>query len=219
MVEIFFNGNLSIWFFTLIMILYILFPLLFKFNKSFGNIGTFLLIMVDIAFNFVIMKHCPIMYSRIEIMLLRVPAFLVGIIIANLAYNKKYINKQLIFIGSLLIIILANTGYYIGLFNDCLLLQRYVNGIISVALILLFSQILSNKNILINRILAWIGSYSLEIYLLYEYLIRHCWSLFPYYDRINFCYYVCIICLTVVLQIILKNTTNSIVKVFDDDSK
>ena len=99
---------------------------------------------------------------------------------------------------------------YIGIFKKCAFVIRYVYFFISIPIVILLSFIIKNNDNIVERFLIDIGKYSMEIYLIYEYLVKNCVNLFVYHDKYNLAYYIAVIILTFILAHVLKQISNNI---------
>lgn len=150
------------------------------------------------------------LFQRIEIATTRIPVFIMGIYIGMKAKKQSKINK--IWLVSIVIIFIGIIGIlYFKLFNNYFILVRYLYCPLAISIVIILSQILKKcRNIAIN-ILTWIGTYSMEIYLLYEYLVKRCDSIFRYTDIYNISYHLAVFILTIILSIALKELSKKII--------
>ena len=221
--SVFTEYDRSIWFFAIILLMYLLFPLFYHLREKGGNKALVILSGLVIALNILIYYHLPEFYHNGEIVLTRIPIFIMGIVLADFAYRGIAVDKKLIGGGAIIIIVLLNIYYYLQCPFSLPYIDRYWNELLGVAYLIFFSLIFNKfKMPLIKKIVTIIGGYSLEVYLIYEYLLKHCREIFVYQDPYNLCYYLCIIVLTIICCMGLKKINNSITNVFlevNDETK
>ena len=176
-ISFFIKGNLFLWFIQFILILYLIYPIIYKvINKGFHSF--LILIFSIITTNFLLLVFLPTIYYQLEIALTRIPIFIIGAYFGKIINNKEKLPSKIIPI-SLIIFILINIFIYltINVPNKSLFL-RYLYCPLSISIIILISKIYSlinNKNNFIIKFFNFFGNYSLEVYLLYEqicYLIK-----------------------------------------------
>ena len=150
----------------------------------------------------------PSFYGRIEIALTRFPVFFAGALIGKASYQEKRISYRsyAVLILALLAILLRTTSKG--------LLSRYIVGIYAVAffvLIVIVLELLARKGLkcdFLKRILEWLGSYSLELYLTHVAIRRIMIGIgLPTY-RVR--YYALLMVLSFLLSIVVKKLTGCI---------
>ena len=160
------------WFIALILVMYLVFPLLFKLFKS-GKLNflkLFILCGVVVAANFALSKYAPVLYKNIEIMLTRIPAFLIGVYFGEKVYNKRPV--QLPF---WLISILGGAAFvYIGIMRSVvgvkflLDIVRYGETLYALLIVMVLSILLEAINSAgFSKICAFFGGMSLELYMVH----------------------------------------------------
>lgn len=172
-VTFFTDGDRSLWFIIAIIIIYLIYPLLFKIYDKIdkGNdILTMLLIGSIVGLNYLAYLNNKELYDNIEIMLTRFPAIVLGTYCGKKAYNKASIRKLDIgVIGASISIDLAISFYRIlkvGYIGEKVL--RYIQiarGIVVIFLIVLLFSIIKNKRV--EELTSIVGNYSLELYLIH----------------------------------------------------
>ena len=167
LISFYLNGDRSLWFFSIIFLLYFLYPLFYKIITKYDFLGTISLIFIVLLFNLSINIFFPTFYSNIEIGTTRFYVFIIGIFFGKKIYNKeqlpyKYIS--LFFICNILLVIII---FKIININNIIRVLRYLYCPLSISFIICFSYLYSRINIKFN-ILNLIGKYSLVYYILYE---------------------------------------------------
>ena len=161
-----------------------------------------------------IINHCIrvfdiTLYKNIEIAITRIPVFIAGIYLGKKSSEGFKIDKKIL-IPILLLLSIMILLLYIGIFKKCAFVIRYVYFFISIPIVILLSFIIKNNDNIVERFLIDIGKYSMEIYLIYEYLVKNCVNLFVYHDKYNLAYYIAVIILTFILAHVLKQISNNI---------
>lgn len=208
----FVKGNADVWFIPFIMIMYLIFPLIYKIIKEKDWHGLVILLFVTMLFNFLYSVCLPVNYLYIELALTRIPVFLCGVYLGKLIFLKKKIGLNIFFISFLsqiLIIFILYVNLNIERFS---IFARYFYCLLSISSVInisfLFSM-LKNREILFVKIIEFFGLFSLEIYLIYEkveYILMKCYK----YDSIVVFYIFCFL-ITILLSIVVKKIVNMLI--------
>ncbi|MBS9337747.1 acyltransferase family protein [Fructobacillus parabroussonetiae] len=211
-------GGNHYWYFSLIIVLYLLFPILFRIIDIWDWKGTFVLITIVVACSYGLSIVNPQYFVMIDILTVRIPIFIVGIWFGKLAYNHTQISKTFIYFSIPISIVL--------IVISCVLRKNWLQNrpkfeffdryeyflmviVLSVVIVFFFSIF---KLRLIKNCLSLIGEYSLEIYLLYEILYLNLRTVFKSSDKIGISYTFAILSITFVLSVILKQVNNVILQ-------
>jgi len=213
-VAFFINGSRTFWYFSLLLLLYFVYPFIHRIIRRYKYKGFALLVLIALSLNIVGYFLFHDYYMLVEIALTRIPIFITGALLGCLAKNCIRCSLlKTIFISVLLFLICFFLLYYFkSFFISHILYKRGIESIFSIAITILLSWIFSLLKVgLIRRLLVFVGIYSMEIYLLYERVI------FFSYGKIlldcnNVCYYFAAFVFTLVLAIILKMVTDMIIK-------
>ena len=154
----FIKGCLSEWYIAAIIVLYILTPVLVKVvdNKS-----IFVISMIGIIGVSLIISLCGIEY-KIDIMISRVPAYLMGLYFGKLLYEGKNLELKksnllimffLILLAILIYMLICSTNFWVGV--------RLLFLPLAISLLFLLSKCEFH-------LLAILGTITLEIYLIHE---------------------------------------------------
>lgn len=181
----FWKGERVFWFISLILVLYLAFPVFYKIIERFRGLGTVGLIVLAVAFTFALRAVAPGVYSNIEIALCRVPVFIAGIWMGKFVMEKREINKLwlLAFLAAAIamLVLMFNytdiiksfvSGYNKDMETMYIFVYRYEGSILSIALVILDSYIITALrrrgwcNILRN-FFEFVGLYSMEYYMIY----------------------------------------------------
>lgn len=212
LISFFIKGNLDIWYIPFIIIIYLIFPLIYKLIKKYDIAGLLISLLSVITLNLLYSICFPTGYHNIEIALTRIPVFLIGVFFGKMIYNKQKISPILV-IASILTQLLISFIIYMNLdipkfhiFSRYLYCPLAISTVINISM--LFSLI-KNDNILILKPLKFIGNHSLEIYLIYELVKKVINASFSIssYTR----YYLLCFIITIILSHILKQLINKII--------
>lgn len=191
MISFFTEGNRQLWFIALIIILYIVFPYIYKvIYKDIVNgvsiqCKLILLIGVVLIINGLIYFILQQLYSNIEIALTRIPAFIMGCYYGSYIYEEKIINKKFLMSTYIFIILVKGSLGFITNQDLKQILTRYLGVCIGIILCITVSIVLElircKKN---NNFFDFFGSFTLELYMVHV-LVR---SFINYYN-INYSIY------------------------------
>ncbi len=163
-ISLFTEGQKGIWFIGVMIILYILFPILYKIvdsKKPIINTCLFTFVYFIVMYGFkMILPHA---YNNTEIALMRVPIFVIGILFGWMAQRKVKISK----IAVALIIIIGPTLKIVReLMDFSIFANRIICTLYGISAILLICIILEVINwTTFNKCMAKVGDYSLELYM------------------------------------------------------
>ena len=154
LISFFTRGVRTFWYFDLILILYLFYPLL---HKLVDNKKGIYVILVILVMNGLIHFFDYDLYHNIEIALTRIPSFIVGIYFGKLSYEKKKINIP--YLLPILIIFLTILNLFIYYYSKAIPYHiiRYTYLFQSINILLLLSYVKESK------ILNYIGNYSMKI--------------------------------------------------------
>lgn len=164
------------WYVAFVMVLYALYPLIYKLMKKLEKTKFEFLIVFSVcififALCVVLYVLKPNLYDAVEIALTRVPAFFIGCYLGKFVYNKRKFGNMLYIVciaGILLWMIFTNM-------TNNVMVQRFSHCLLSLAICVLLIPIadfLKSKINFIYRFFAFLGSISLEIYLVHMNIVR-----------------------------------------------
>lgn len=181
----FVTGERVFWFISLILALYIVFPIFYKIIEKFrlrGMLGT---VAAIIVLNFLCRWIAPGFYSMWEVALCRVPSFVVGIWAGKFVKEKKEIDIRwlwaffAVFVVFMTLVINYTPiikaivpGYTKEKETMYIFFYRYCGSIAAMALVVLLSWICTSIrhagrcNVLRN-FFEFVGMYSMEYYMIY----------------------------------------------------
>ncbi len=156
------------WFVTAIIILYLLYPILYRFYlKMHWSLQSLLIcILLVLLFNFILKYLFPVFWRNSEIIFRRFPIFIIGSYCGKLVFDKTKIsitNNIMLLNGMIMLILLCLLySYYPNPFVS----YRYVFCVFSIPIAIMFSLI--GKLQQIKNISVYIAPYTFECYLLNE---------------------------------------------------
>ena len=187
------NGDKFVWFVALIVILYLIYPLIYKYvlNRRYTLIYIISLILGNYTLLFILRLYDIKTFHNIEIALTRIPVFLIGCYLGNLVLKQYRISTilkglfVLIFFGGL-VYFDNNTSKLVKYFRLPFL---FIGPSIAIVICVFLEFINSN---FINRFLAHVGKMSFELYLTHVALRLVClkYNLFVYGNSTNYCIYI-----------------------------
>lgn len=170
-IRFFLTGDRMMWFFMLIIVLYLVFPLFYKIISKFKAKGMLLSVIAVILLNTALFLFARDVYKNNEIALCKIPSFIVGIYAGLLSKSQK--TFPISFVRLSYFISLAGLAAYYFLINtnyeNFSFILYYDMELTAVSVIIMLSDIFRKFNLKgVKVFLTWLGSYSLEIYLFYE---------------------------------------------------
>ena len=205
------DGVRDFWYFALIVVLYLLYPLLYKIIDKKDLKGLLLLLLISIGSTVLMMYLLPGYYSKVEIALTRVPIFLIGMYIGKKVMLKKEIPEF-----TLVFFLIAFITCNIILFSCKIspyIYVRYIYCILGISIIFLISYIHSKiKSVKIDKFLVYMGTYSMEVYLIFEKLCLEVKKIKGIQIHNNFIFYTIMFVITMILSYLLKKLCDFITK-------
>ena len=181
----FVKGERVFWFISLILLMYLVFPIFYKIIdkwKAWGMIG---MVAVVIAGTFAIRAIAPGVYSNVEIALCRIPVFVIGIWAGRFVMEKKEIDRRWLWlvlaVAVGMLVLMANynaivkaivPGYTKEMETMYIFIYRYAACPLGIALVVLNSFICTElrhrgKANLLRNFFEFVGMYSMEYYMIY----------------------------------------------------
>ena len=212
-VSFFIKGIQDIWFMPFIMVMYLIFPLIYKVIKKYDLLGLLTLLLIVLVYNLFHFIFFQINYYRIELALTRIPVFLLGVYFDKMIYQKQKISLKMLIISiftQIIITIILYVNLDIKAFS---IFARYLYCILTICSVINISVIYSlfkNKNRLVINAVKFIGMYSLEIYLIFEKVEFFLKGIYKSSSYVLF-YILCFL-ITLVLSCLIKKLVNILVK-------
>ena len=211
-VSFFTKGVRYFWYFILMIFLYAVYPLIHKLYKKTGLLGMICSVVVVIAANYLLMKTAPTFYARTEIALTRIPVFLLGAWAGKFVKEGKTISSLWIALAGILLGGIYVLYFYYP-FPELVYIYRYIGGIFAICHIFLFAALFSAVKLgALGNFLVWIGSYSMEIYLVHEKTASVFYSSISTGDSSKIVFYTAIFFISIAFAIALKAICKSLDK-------
>jgi len=181
----FVKGERVFWFISLILLMYLVFPIFYKIIdkwKAWGMIG---MIAIVVAGTFAIRAIAPGVYNNVEIALCRIPVFIIGIWAGRFVMEKKEIDRRWLWlvlaVAVGMLVLMANytpivkalvPGYTKDMETRYIFIYRYAACPLGIALVVLDSFICTElrhrgKANLLRNFFEFVGMYSMEYYMIY----------------------------------------------------
>lgn len=180
------NGYHLTWYIPGILFCYFIYPyiyaILFR-NDKHEMIKALVICAIIFISNYCMWRSAPKLYGNCEILLMRLPVFVLGSAAGKAIYEKRCISRLWVLLAFIVDIV---AYFVIKNVKMELIYQRAIYFVLAIALIIsmtyIFSKIRSQP---IHRICAWFGGYSLELYLVHimfrdifmksQYYTTHVW--------------------------------------------
>ena len=163
------DGDHPTWYIAFIIIMYLLFPLFFRWGKKTEHLSTVAILILSVVIEALMYKTGFPLYRTSERALSRVPVFMIGLLYAPYVLSGKRIMQwqvlMLLFVGLFFFI----TSF--SLFH--IVYIRYMYCPISISIIVGYAYL--RKSIALERLwtfFAKIGGYSLELYVIHVFILR-----------------------------------------------
>lgn len=165
------TGNHPTWYIAFIIIMYLLFPLLYRWDKKTNHVSTVVIILVSVVSEYIMSKTGFFLYKTSERALSRVPVFMIGLLCGPMVLSGRRIPLwqvlMIVFVGMWFFALISLSP------PKSIIYTRYTFIPISVAIIVGFAflrHIAGLKRLW--RLFAWIGAISLELYISHVFMIR-----------------------------------------------
>lgn len=198
------SGYTQIWFLSLIMLCYFMYPYLYYF--FYGNGKTeykkyFILVALLVIFCIAADKGDPGNYNKYEIAITRIPSFLTGCILGKACKEKKNISRSV-----MLLIILIAIINFIVMYNSILEPYKRIYTrlfyITAISYAFVFAIILDAiKLTWLNKALSFLGNISLQLYLIHIILIN-LYKKCGFYDPGNGAKYIILLAVAVIISVL-----------------
>jgi peptidoglycan/LPS O-acetylase OafA/YrhL len=212
--ELWISGKFPLWYASFIVIMYAIYPVLYKWDEKTKHMSTILIIITWVTFTaFMWYKQIPL-YVHCERAVSRFPIFLLGVIAAPHVFKGEgFPIKHWLFIISCLVVL---AGFaFIAVFHVPAFLRRYILGGVGIGIIVIWTT-LRNRGWFkhIAKPLLFVGAMTFETYLIHVIIkeiidINEWWSVCP-----TWLWYVIVLVLTIPLAWCLTKLTDSIKKKF-----
>lgn len=219
----FFVENIKwFWYILMIAVCYWFFPYIFDIVENAADrisqrMRILLLCNVSTVFAVMLQQYYNELYVSIGVAVLRIPAFLIGVLMGKAVYEKRMVSCRYIAGMAILAVIIAwplqmTEKSVLGVYASA-----FLNYAFSLAFVFVLSLLSENKNIIIQKIhgiavliLGWFGKYTLELYLLHVLVRRVMLELG--YKPYRLMYEGILVIISVFLSIILNRVTGFVCK-------
>ena len=200
-------GDQQIYFVSLIFVCYILYPYIYSIlfpvykEESKAGVKCAALMALTVFTTVLIMNGQSELYSRIEIALTRFPVFIFGCYMGKAVYEKKPLPKYgflIVLIVTVLQFIILNMDVIDGI---CKRYFYFIGGVSVTLLITMMLKVISCKYL--NRILAFMGNISLNLYLAHIMIVR-LYRYTPWSESCRLMHYLVILILSVALSYVVE---------------
>lgn len=200
------------WYFGFIVILYILFPIIYKLTIKYREKFILLVTAIDVLGCLILSRLNMEFYTYTSLMSTRIPIFLAGTLFGLYVSEKIEIPKIWVAIDYFILITACIAVVFFHKYN----IYQYLKPIIYYFLSISFIIAIANKNIFllfrhVKKGLDWIGNYSMEIYLVYEAIWSFCNQYVKAFFSISFIYFAMVFVLTLLSAVILKYLARKII--------
>lgn len=216
----FFEKDWTHWYFVLCILLYIVYPLIHRMADRFGLRGIIIACASVFAVSVLLWLFAADVYHMVYVAFTRIPVFLLGVYLGQLAYQKKPITKRTARVSVVLLIaltVICPVVYILLQNTDYEYFRFFIHAVYAVVLVLTLSLWFDRRPDRQHRILAFFGGLSMEIYLLYEKTISLCADFVHTADPFFVSFYIPVFALALVLAIILKYVCKQITRIWEPD--
>ncbi|WP_407383746.1 acyltransferase family protein [Ruminococcus sp.] len=179
------KGERVFWFISLILVLYLLFPVFYKVIEKYRLVGMLGLVAVTVGLTFLLRQFAPTFYGYWEIALCRVPTFIIGIWAGKFVLEKKEINRNWLWLFLIIVIGMSTLMYFYTPIMQSLVkgynksmeamwiwFYRYTGAVIGIFLVILDSFVCTSlrhkgRCNLLRNFFEFVGMYSLEYYMIF----------------------------------------------------
>lgn len=184
------TGDQSIWFVSLILVLYFAYPYIYRFLFS-GNAGIVrfvILLAASFGVGFALRAASPDLYDMVEIAVTRIPVFVIGCWVGRYVYEEKRISHPVLFAAAS---IAMAALFFIAIEADVFhgMQRRYFYIVGGVSLCAVFSLAIhglvaafKGAGKAIEHFFAFFGGFSLEWYLAHI-MVNQVLRLNPWYEE------------------------------------
>ncbi len=195
-------GERFFWFVSLIFLCYLMAPLYFRIINTFKF--SFILPFILAGITFILSFYLP----KTEILLTRIPVFLLGMSFAKYVYEGTFIEKEnsinIILISSVISVLLLLTIYIDWIGIELVRVIYFICAIPTLFFVLSVAKSVTP----IQPPLAWIGAISYELYLVHQHIALALCAKLPFPRAINvICSYALAFVLAYILHILVSKLT------------
>lgn len=162
--------NYPIWYVSFVVILYALYPWIYRMDVKTRHIATAAMIVIAVVAEYCFLVTGSIVYTNAERALSRIPVFLLGVIMAPYVLEGKRIRVYQVILAAAAWI----GGFLLVIFGGLhLVMVRYLYAALAVSFLIVFSFIRKYVPLKpLYRILGWLGAISFELYAVHVFMAR-----------------------------------------------
>lgn len=210
------------WYVSSILLLYLLFPLFYHLIQKLKVWGAAIIIVSSVIITICVFFIDYEYLYQMEMLLTRIPVFVIGILFAPLIKKEHCISnvKALIICLSGLLyfpLMLVAMGEFSGKF---LFIKHYFYCPLAIFFVIIVSFICCHiKHSFLSKPLEFLGSYSLEVYLIHPTLYSSMSDKVNFFMNHQILYAFIIMAVALILSIILKYSVNKVISLFKKAEK
>lgn len=201
------------WYVQFAMVLYLIYPIIFKVLKRCEKKNTSLVCTVAACVLWIVLciileKYCYEFYAKVEASLTRFPSFLAGCYLGQMVYNKKKISWRIYAVSCIGIIV----WLVIKATKMSMIYQRLSHFLLSIAvclIIVILVNLITVKPII--KVFEFFGQISLELYLIHLALLR---AVAVSMGNLAIWEYAIVIAISIVISYFISKIRNAIVKFY-----
>ncbi len=167
-ITFFTNGNRIFWFATAILIMYLLYPLIYRLLKGFKNNFAVPAVLITVVFilNYLFAENWPEAWSRCNILMRRFPDFIIGAYLGKYVYEEKELPFGILPVAAVSVLGVAFASMCTSGINSLPVPTEYFYFIFGLPTAMLLAKIGELK--IFSKPLSVIAPATFEIYLLQE---------------------------------------------------
>lgn len=226
LIDYFTKCNTSFWYFALVILLYILYPVIHKFVKSQRDIvvigSTILLIILELILTYVIKLDLETRYYA----LLRVPTFIIGVWLGKKSLEKSQLKLSWVIVSFAVSVVsfILVTAFHFNIlpkdFSNAIYIYCFINIPFSVSFVIVTSVILSCFKLrFVKAFLSVFGALSLELYLLFERVTETFENVSSLQSNTFITFYFATTVITIILSVVLQTVCKNITSTFTKEYK
>ena len=212
------DDDQTFWYIPAILLLYLLFPVFYHVIQKFKLPGALILIAISCVITAIaFFVNFEMFFYQWEMLLTRIPVFIVGILMARVIKNEKKLSNEKALILCLLGLIYMIAIHIIDLFitQRYIFVWHYLYLPLAVFLVFFFSYIRSHVRLaIIVKPIEFVGDFSLEMYLIHQSLYYFLLGKISFFNDHQLIYAILIILASIVLSFILKTLIDMLFKLF-----
>lgn len=199
------------WYFSLLIVLYLLYPLFHRVIARYGGKGALGLAGFFIILALAVRAIDSAYFGKTEIVLTRIPVFIAGAWVGKKSRDGATIPGWIAGVSTIMTVVLLVLAAILPVPEEDFFIIRYLYGLVGISVCFAVSWL--DQMVPANgfrRFLVLIGTYSMEIYLIYEPLYMNLTGIFKVSDGVGITYAAACFVTTLLLAFALKKSTEII---------